>query len=271
MTPVRPRRLLAVALLLALPVAACGVDEDAAEPTTSATEPTTSTTEPQMLRIVATNDDGVPGPGLATLVAAIEALDGVQVTVVAPATNQTGAGDATTPEDDAATEATLTDGHPATAVAGKPADAVNHALGAMGLEPHLVVSGVNPGQNFGVFSNISGTVGAAMTAARQGVPAVATSSGSPEEFDFEAAAALVVDWIGDHREELFAGTAPTEVVSFNAPACPELRGLLETSIASGMPPDPFTPNCASTKPDTEIVNDVDASLNGFASVAVVPL
>ena len=51
------------------------------------------------------------------------------------------------------------------------------ALQELGLEPDVVVSGVNAGQNIGTLIDLSGTVGAAATAARQGVPAVAVSQG----------------------------------------------------------------------------------------------
>lgn len=270
------RRYITLLLLpmLALLAAACssGGSDDAATGGSSTTSTTAAAAAP--LEILATNDDGVPGEGLAVLVAAVEKLDGVKVTVVAPASNQSGTGDATVGGDLKATEAKLTDGRAATAVEGKPADAVNYALGTMGLKPDLVVSGVNPGQNIGPFSKVSGTVGAAKTAARKGIPAVAASSGTTDRYDFQQLAGLVTDWITQNRAALAKGTAKVEVVSFNAPYCTtgKLRGLVEVPVAADFAGrNAFDADCTSTKPESDIKDDVDASLNGFASEAVVPL
>lgn len=272
----RRRTAVGMVATLALLGAACssgGDDDEAAstsEASASTAEETTTTTEPEVLEILATNDDGVPGEGLAVLVAAIEELENVEVTVVAPAGNQSGTGDATTEGELVVTETPLTDGREATAVAGKPADAVNYAIEEMGLTPHLVVSGVNPGQNIGPFSQLSGTVGAAKTGARQGIPAVAASSGTTDEFDFAQLAELVVEWIEENREALIAGTAEVQVVSFNAPACPQLRGLVEVPVATDFAGrNAFDTECGSTKPEGEIVDDVDASANGFASQSII--
>src|SRR4029079_8128689 len=136
----------------------------------------TTTTTP--LRILVTNDDGVAAPGLAALVDALQALPDVEVTAVAPATNQSGVGDrfSTTPL--TVTPATTANGDAATAVAGTPADSVLYAIEvAMSLPPHVVVSGTNLGQNLGDITTISGTVGAARTANRLGVPGIAVSAG----------------------------------------------------------------------------------------------
>src|SRR5689334_11101135 len=68
-------------------------------PAVAAAPAATTTTTTTPLRILVTNDDGVGAPGLAALVDALQALPDVQVTVVAPATNQSGVGDrfSTTP------------------------------------------------------------------------------------------------------------------------------------------------------------------------------
>ena len=49
------------------------------------------------LQILVSNDDGYNVAGIDAAVQALVAVPGVQVTVVAPATNQSGAGDKTTP------------------------------------------------------------------------------------------------------------------------------------------------------------------------------
>jgi 5'-nucleotidase len=62
------------------------------------------------------------------------------------------------------------------AVGGTPAQAVLHGiLEIMPQKPDLVVSGINYGENLSTSVTISGTVGAAMEAAAQGIPALAAS------------------------------------------------------------------------------------------------
>ncbi len=83
------------------------------------------------------------------------------------------------------------------AVGGTPAQAVLHGiLEIMPQRPDLVVSGINYGENVATGITISGTVGAAMEAASQGIPALAASLETGREhhltysteIDFSAAA-----------------------------------------------------------------------------------
>jgi 5'-nucleotidase len=122
------------------------------------------------------------------------ALDNVEVVVVAPAENQSGTSDKTTEGDVVWENASSTSGYSGIAVYGYPADAVNVALNQLDIIPGVVVSGVNSGQNVGPLALLSGTVGAAQTAARAGYPA---SAGFGSEWDFDAAAQLIVGWIDD--------------------------------------------------------------------------
>jgi 5'-nucleotidase len=125
------------------------------------------------------------------------ALDNVEVVVVAPAENQSGTSDKTTEGDVVWENASSTSGYSGIAVYGYPADAVNVALNQLDIIPGVVVSGVNSGQNVGPLALLSGTVGAAQTAARAGYPAIAASAGFGSESDFDAAAQLIVGWIDD--------------------------------------------------------------------------
>jgi 5'-nucleotidase len=63
------------------------------------------------------------------------------------------------------------------AVGGSPAQAVQHGVLEIMAKrkPDLVVSGINYGENVGLGTTISGTVGAAMEAAALGIPALAIS------------------------------------------------------------------------------------------------
>ncbi len=133
------------------------------------------------LNILLANDDGFAAPGLVALRTALQAA-GHHVTVVAPRTDQSGSSVkvSTTP-------IALKEESPGVwVVDGSPADAVWVGLQRVFKQapPDLVISGANRGQNLGAVSNLSGTVGAAVMAAMNDVPAIAVSVG----IDFKEAA-----------------------------------------------------------------------------------
>ena len=144
----------------------------------------------QPYRILITNDDGVRAPGILAVAQALKPLG--EITIVAPATNQSGKGHSITIEDPIYVEAvTLPGDLPATSVAGTPATSVKLALGAlMQQRPDIVVSGINRGWNLGAVAYVSGTVGAAREAALAGLPAIAASL-STEETNYAPAAQIV--------------------------------------------------------------------------------
>ncbi len=125
-------------------------------------------------RILLTNDDGVNSAGLW---AAYEALTPIaEVTVVAPATQQSAVGRSISIFEPIRANEIKVNGIPAFSVGGKPTDAVIIGLYALRLSPALVVSGINIGENLSFESIMtSGTVGAALEAANQGTPAAAFS------------------------------------------------------------------------------------------------
>ena len=261
------RRAALVALAL---VAACG-DDDAAEPVAATTTTTTTTTvaEAEPLTVLVTNDDGVGAPGIDALVEALRADPTLEIGVVAPLENQSGSGDATTVGAEAA-PATTASGFEAVAVDGRPADAVNHALDVVfaGAEPDLVISGINEGQNLGPIVDISGTVGAARTASRRGIPSVAVSQGLPAEGaepDYDAGVEATLEWLDEHRDALEDGV----VVNINVPSCAagEIRGTVEvataTDDASGNPVQ--VADCTSTLTDPS--DDLAAFNAGFVAVS----
>ncbi len=132
------------------------------------------------LRILLTSDDGINGSGLRLLRDTLCAA-GHRVTVVAPTADRSGTSGALSLN--VYLRATRSEfscgGTPseAWAVTGMPSDSVLFGLSAvMGdVHPDLVISGINSGQNVGRAVNHSGTVGAAVTAAEEGVPAIAVS------------------------------------------------------------------------------------------------
>jgi 5'-nucleotidase len=129
-------------------------------------------------QILLTNDDGIHSPGLW---AAAEALSDLgYVTVAAPREQSSGMGRSLPMSSDGVIrpETLRVRGREWTvyAVGGTPAQAVLHGiLEIMPQRPDLVVSGINYGENVATGITISGTVGAAMEAASQGIPALAAS------------------------------------------------------------------------------------------------
>jgi 5'-nucleotidase len=126
-------------------------------------------------RILVTNDDGVRAPGILALAQALTGLG--EVTIVAPADNQSGKGHSITIGDPIyVDQVTLAGDVLAWSAAATPASCVKVALGALMPEkPDLVVAGINRGYNLGAVAYVSGTVGAAREAALQGIPAIASS------------------------------------------------------------------------------------------------
>jgi 5'-nucleotidase len=270
------RRTTAILVAAAVALVACSSDEAADGTSTTAAEPLTTTTAPEVLTILVTDDDGIGAPGIDVLVNALLELDAVEVVVVAPAENQSGSSDKTTPGGATFADGATASGIEGTAVHGFPADTIAVALDELAIEPDLVVSGINEGQNTGPLAFVSGTVGAARAAARRGIPAVAGSAGLGEAADYESATELVIEWIAEHRDELLAGTASTDAVtSFNVPDCTtgeRKDDLLEVPLVDAFPEgaDPFTSDC-SIVPVSAPANDAAALAAGYAALTLVPL
>ncbi len=251
-------RILAVAGAIAM-LAACSSSGDS---------DTTKPEKPQPLSVLVTNDDGYAAPGLDAVVTELRALPGVTVTVVAPATNQTGAGGKTTATPVTASPQQTASGFPATAVNGFPADAVVYALGTvLQHKPDVVVSGVNEGPNFGQIAAVSGTVGAAEKAASKGIPAIAASQGLGDPPAYASSAKIVAGWVSAHRDELAKGNAPVVVLNLNVPTCKAgtLRGVKQVLPAPNLEGSTAGPvDCSSTATDPK--TDVAAFADGFAAV-----
>jgi 5'-nucleotidase len=139
-------------------------------------------------RILVTNDDGVRAPGMLAVALALQSLG--EVTIVAPAENQSGKGHSITiAEPIFRDEVTLAGGLRAIGLAATPVSSVKVALGnIVRPRPDLVVSGINRGYNLGLSAYLSGTVGAAREATSRGIPAIAASLATPASSDYTAAA-----------------------------------------------------------------------------------
>jgi len=235
------------------------------------------------MEILVTNDDGYNWAGIDALVEGLTDdpndpndtyVAGVNVTVVAPLTHQSGQGDNITPGGaPGATEGLTTlSGYPVlAAVDGTPGDSVIWALQNLRLSPDLVMSGINDGQNLAVVGHLaSGTVGAARWARRKGAQSMATSAQIPSP-DWPASVDATLELLENWRLGN-AGLPFMTVPNINIPNClsgGSVRGLLDTivgeDLSSGGYGDPS--NCLSTKAAGSIVDDLDGYLHGFATVA----
>ena len=274
--------LVAASLLL---VGCGGSDEAVTQDTiTTTTEPAVATTVPattstevadeaEPLQILVSNDDGYEAEGIDALVEGLSTLDDVEVTVVAPLTQQSGTGAKTTDGTLETSEVELVSGHPATAVAGFPADTIRVAIDEMGLTPDLVITGINEGQNIGPVIDYSGTVGAARAAVASGVPALATSQGTADVVDYQAAVPLILDWVTEHRAALLDGTAAVEVANLNVPTCS--TGMLGALVVVEPDPDADVAaalgvqTCTDTGADDTFDGDVAAFLGGRPTLSTL--
>lgn len=248
------------------------------EPTQTPEPEPTPTPEPEPIRILVTNDDGVGSEGLDLVVQALATLENVELTVVAPAVNQSASSDTVTdPAPTTAFETTTASGHPAFAVEGTPADTVNVALATLfETPPDFIVSGSNDAQNIGPLVSISGTVGAIRTGARQGVPGLAVSQGGVTvEAEHETGIPFMIAWLEENLADAAAfdgDLAPGW--SLNTPSCGgvgAVRGVVEDiPIASEFDEGEsvFSPDCESTLEDVD--DDATGFLNGFATITSIP-
>lgn len=136
-------------------------------------------------QILLTNDDGIHSPGLWTAAKALSELGFVHV--VAPRDQFSGAGRSLPLTSDGRIQKQLMEVNgqewSVYSVGGTPAQAVLHAvLEILPQKPDLVVSGINYGENLGTGVTISGTVGAALEAAALGIPALAISLETEQEY-----------------------------------------------------------------------------------------
>jgi 5'-nucleotidase len=229
-------------------------------------------------RILVTNDDGVRAPGIAALAQALEAVG--EVTIVAPAENQSGKGHSLSITDPVYVDTvSLPSGLEAFAATATPASCVKLALLALLKErPHLVVSGINRGVNVGRVAYVSGTVGAAREGALHGIASIASSLDIAGGFnDYAAAAKATADIAAIAK----ANALPDGVfLNVNVPAgVPKGTRVTTQSRLSGEErwiesKNPrgrryFWNDFAEPTKDTDPASDVSALAAGY--VAVVPL
>ena len=180
------------------------------------------------MRILVVNDDGIDAKGIHILSNMAKELG--EVWVVAPdaqcsAMSQriTVCGELTVKETQIPVE-----GVHAYSVSGTPADCVKVALYYLLPEkPDIVFSGINFGYNAGQDILYSGTVGAAVEALSNGIPAIAFSSEANGIYD------VVHEYLLSITKDLMERILPLDTLwNVNFPGCSvaECKGILENRI-----------------------------------------
>ena len=175
-------------------------------------------------QILITNDDGIDADGIYRL--AVIAKQFGEVTVVAPDSQRSAASHhclfskaLTLKEYDMGIP-----GIKAYSLDGTPADCVRAGiLGLKDIKFDIVLSGINNGYNIASDIQYSGTVGAALEAAFQGVNAIAVSQGSLENSD------VIEHYLPSLLEEYMEKPLPNnQVWNINFPICSleECKGVL---------------------------------------------
>ncbi len=178
----------------------------------------TSSPDPPTVQILLTNDDGIYAPGLAAMQRALLRLG--DVTVVAPATEQSGVGHSITFLTPLVVKEIYQGSSCRWAVEGSPADSVKLGISEFcPKRPGLVVSGINGGLNAGINVLYSGTVAAAIEGAFFGITSVAVSLEWDEHAQFDKAADIAL-WVIEkilanqgNRAQLYNLNIPTRALN----------------------------------------------------------
>jgi 5'-nucleotidase len=239
---------------------------------------------PPPYRILISNDDGVRAPGIAAIAQILQAIG--QITIVAPAENQSGKGHSiVTSEPILREDLTLPNGLKAIGLTATPATTVNVAIrNIVKPLPDLVVSGINRRSHLGMTAYVSGTVGVAREAAIHGVPAIAASL--QEENAIRNYGAAAEEVLGVARRVKQYGLPANTFLNVNIPAMPQggyrgyrittqaLRGSGEERFAEMTHPSGRTvywnvyKEGATGAPEG---TDIDAVNNGYVSVTPMKL
>ncbi|MCL2283542.1 MAG: 5'/3'-nucleotidase SurE [Fibromonadales bacterium] len=181
------------------------------------------------MNILVANDDGIEAYNLLALAKAV--MQYADVKVVAPQCEQSGVGHSFSyyrslhfsPAKNFPCEAFWVD--------GTPADCMKFALRHIykDLNFDLVISGVNNGDNAGVASFYSGTVGAAREAALWGLPSIAVSlqKQSDEALDY------ALKWVQKILKEKSFTEMPKQTLwNFNVPPCSKEKPCKGVKVAT---------------------------------------
>ncbi|MBO6061091.1 MAG: 5'/3'-nucleotidase SurE [Clostridia bacterium] len=171
------------------------------------------------MRILLTNDDGINAVGIYELARALVST-GHEVFISAPEQDQSCISHALTLRRPLHAQRRVLpglEGVTAFAVDGTPGDCVRLALGNLGADAELVVSGVNAAPNLGTDAVYSGTVSAAIEGLMVDLPAIAVSKDTFTVDHMREAAEFFARYLP--RLMAFFEEGPA-MLSVNVPSCP---------------------------------------------------
>jgi len=176
-----------------------------------------------MRNILVTNDDGPFSPGLKLLYESVRELGEVKVMV--PETPKAASGLGITLHKPLRVHKLTLDDVKMYLINGTPSDIVHVASAIFGERFDLVVSGVNLGDNTSVQVVLSsGTVGAAVQAALEGIPAIAFSyaEDDPESIQREDVTSMIKSFVEKLSRIILEEGMPegVDVINVNFPATP---------------------------------------------------
>ena len=188
------------------------------------------------MNILVTNDDGIGAEGIQVLAQAAAPFG--KVTVVAPLSQCSAMSHRITLGRALEVEECPfpVEGVTAFSVDGTPADCVKAALDVLMKEkPDVVLSGINNGYNIGFDILYSGTVGAAMEALMNGIPAIALSRN--DVGTFETTQAYIGQILERLLQEAIATLPEKQRIVFNLKYFEEMKyedmsALLGTSVGA---------------------------------------
>lgn len=136
------------------------------------------------MKLLVTNDDGPFSPGLRILADAAKSIGGV--VIVVPETPKSATGLGLTLHKPVRVNKLTLEGEQLYLVSGTPSDVVYIAMNVVAGRPDMVLSGVNIGDNLSIQVMLtSGTLGAVLQAAIEGIPGIAFSAAVDEPGELE--------------------------------------------------------------------------------------
>ena len=209
-----------------------------------------------MKRILISNDDGINAPGILAAKKAVEDLG--EVTIVAPDKEHSGLGRSLSVMKPLTLKKTkLDDGSFGYGVSGTPTDAVTIGINYILDEtPDLVIAGINSGRNISR-SEItkSGTVGAALEAVNNKIPAIAISQSiDARDFKIENNKAKLIkplnfeyasEILHQISEKILENGIPQDIdlLNINVPPYPASKEIKITKLSEKM----FNPEIIKNK------------------------
>ena len=190
-----------------------------------------------------TNDDGIHADGIEAMIMGLADL--IEPIVVAPLCEKSGASSSITLGRDIHL---VEKGNQLFAFDGSPVDCVAFALrNLIKVKPELCISGINLGENLGSDTICSGTVGAALAAAAEGIPAIAISmQGRRGPFHFDSAVHVLRQILKKYR--LIFRSIGHGILNVNVPNRPkdDIVGIKLCKLAHRVWSEEFLPGAEAS-------------------------